>query len=116
MDENLRKVCIVRTLFTLVCNWGKTKKIKSHLLVSARCIHSFVHSFKKRGKNAVETGEGKKKTKELLFENLKSWWVLTYLHEALPIMKWVGPQIIRQVQAFHNLVELETVVVECCEN
>jgi hypothetical protein len=31
-------------------------------------------------------------------------------------MKWVGPQIIRQVQAFHNLVELETVVVECCEN
>jgi hypothetical protein len=44
--------------------------------VSARCIHSFVHSFihsfKKRGKSAVETGEGKKKTKELLFENLKA--------------------------------------------
>jgi hypothetical protein len=68
-------------------------------------MHSFIHSFKKRGKNAVETGEGKKKTKELLFENLKAGRLLISqnLHEALPIMKWVGPQNIGQSSGFSQL-------------
>jgi hypothetical protein len=50
---------------------------------------------------------GKKKTKELLFENLKAGRYLLIsqnLHEALPIMKWVvGPQNIRQSSGFSQL-------------
>ncbi len=53
----------------------------------------------------METGEGKKKTKELLFENLKAGRLLISqnLHEALPIMKWVGPQNIGQSSGFSQL-------------
>jgi len=54
----------------------KTKNKKKIPFISKCKMHSFICSYsfkKKRGKNAVETGEGKQKTKELLFENLKSW-------------------------------------------
>lgn len=44
IDENLRKVCIVRTLFTLVCNWGKTKKNKIPFINKCK-MHSFICSF-----------------------------------------------------------------------
>jgi hypothetical protein len=79
--KTLGKLHIKKLFFRLVCKWGKNPKKKFPFISECKMysfICSFIHSFKKRGKSAVETGEGKKKTKELHFENLKAARYLQY--------------------------------------